>query len=93
MQVRAEDIEKFMRAHGWDLCANDVWFKGGAAIILSEPVIELIDAVYVAGCAFGVGRGAYEEQQQEDAEPSNDSLKEDQCPKCRQFLNSGLLTS
>ena len=97
MELPHKDIDAFLRKHGWDLAARDTWYKvgGGGTLSLTPAVLEFIDAVYAAGCAFGVGRGAYEQMVQEDVEAGDipkEEGEEDRCPKCKQYLNAGLLT-
>jgi hypothetical protein len=97
MKLPHKDIDAFLRKQGWDLCGDDTWFKVGrsSTLRLTPDVLELFDLLYLAGCQFGVGRGAYEQMVQEDVEAGDipkEEGEEDQCPKCKQYLTAGLLT-
>jgi hypothetical protein len=63
-------IQETLLKQGW-LPANEykvVWLKNGSIIYLTDEMVEFIDAIAIENHHVGFEKGAYEQQQQEDAE-------------------------
>lgn len=95
MTMPCRDVYDLLDANGWhptdSTCVT--WFKGGETFTLTDDTLELIDFVFMRGCRWGVARGAYEQQVQEDVEAgdvSYDTQTEEKCPKCLSYYTDGI---
>lgn len=77
-------IHETLLREGWKPL-NDykvAWLKNGEIIYLTNEMIDFIDAIAIENHHVGFEKGAYEQQQQEDAEaaPKVEEAKEPLCP-------------
>jgi hypothetical protein len=72
-------IHETLLREGWKPI-NDykvVWLKNGEIIYLTNEMIDFIDAIAIENHQVGFEKGAYEQQQQEDAEAAPKAEPED----------------